>query len=309
MEKILTVAEVIVPIFVAMALGMLARKKQLLKAEEVRGLQQFVMQFGLPCVIFNSCLTANITGETLSTMALVAPFMLGATLWAFRIGKKKFPYHNLPQLFCAQETGMLGIPLFMILFGSAQAYRMGILDLAQAPAAFPTIAILSANVGENPSKKEIVKKVLTAPLLVMSILGLTLNISGIGAWMDSIGIGAIVTKSTGFLSEPVSAMMIFCVGYNFSLSGGSRKTIFHLSALHLAWTVSFGLLIQLALFLIPNVDSLTRWSILMFSTLPASYLAPTLGRTEEDFTVTSGVCSILTVVSLAVFCVMAVIVA
>ncbi len=309
MDKILTVAQVIAPIFVAVFLGMLARSRQLLKPEEIRGLQQFVMKFGLPCVIFNSCLTADIGAESLSTMALVAPFMLGATFWAFRFGKKKYPYHNLPQLFTAQETGMLGIPLFMILFGSAQAYRMGILDLAQAPAAFPTIAILSADAGENPSKKEIVKKVLTSPLLIMSVLGLTLNLTGIGSWLDSVGIGGIITESTGFLAQPVSALMIFSVGYNFSLAKGNRKTIFKLSALHLTWTVAFGLVIQLALFLIPNVDALTRWSILMFSTLPASYLAPTLGRTEEDFTVASGVCSILTIVSLLVFCVMAVIVA
>lgn len=307
MEKLITVAQVIAPIFAAVLLGILARKKQMLTAQEVRGLQQFVMKFGLPCVVFNSCLTADIGPETLSTMALVAPFMLAATLWTFRTGKKKFPYHNLPQLFCAQETGMLGIPLFMILFGSGQAYRMGILDLAQAPAAFPTIAILSADTGENPSPKEITKKVLTSPLLIMSVLGLTLNLTGIGAWMDTIGFGGIITECTGFLAEPVSAMMIFCVGYNFSLAKGNRAVIFKLSALHLVWTVAFGLVIQLALCLIPNVDALTRWSILMYSTLPASYLAPTLGRTEEDFTVASGVCSILTIVSLAVFCVMAVI--
>ena len=307
MEKLITVAQVIVPIFAAVFLGMFARKKHALKQEEIRGLQQFVMQFGLPCVIFNSCLTADIGAESLSTMALVAPFMIAGTLWAFRARKKQFPYHNLPQLFCAQETGMLGIPLFMILFGSAQAYRMGILDLAQAPAAYPCIAILSADAGENPSPKEITKKVLRSPLLIMSALGLTLNLTGIGAWMDSVGISGILTDSVGFLAEPVSALMIFCVGYNFSLAKGNRATIFKLSALHLAWTVGFGILIQLALFLIPNVDTMTRWSILMFSTLPASYLAPTLGRSEEDFTVASGVCSILTVFSLAVFCVMAVI--
>lgn len=309
MEKFVTVAQVITPIFTAVFLGMLARSRQMLKAEEIRGLQQFVMKFGLPCVIFNSCLTADITAESLSTMALVSPFMIGATLWAFRARKKKLPYHNLPQLFCAQETGMLGIPLFMILFGVGEAYRMGILDLAQAPAAYPTIAVLSADAGENPSRKEIVKKVLSSPLLVMSVLGLTLNLTGIGGWMDSIGIGGIITESTGFLAQPVSALMIFSVGFNFSLANGSRKTIFKLSALHLAWTVGFGLAIQLVLFLLPNVDSLTRWSVLMYSTLPASYLAPTLGRTEEDFTVASGVCSILTIVSLAVFCVMAVLVA
>ena len=233
MDKVTSVLQCIMPIFVAVALGVLARRKQMMKPEEIKGLQQFVMNFGLPCVLFGSCLSADISSETAGTFALVLPFMTLATIWAFKFGRKKFPFHNLPQLFCAQETGMLGIPLFMILFGAGEAYRMGILDLAQASAAFPTIAILSADAGENPTPKEITKKVLTSPLLIMSVLGLTLNLSGIGAWMDAVGIGGIITESTGFLAQPVSALMIFSVGYNFSLAKGNRKAIFKLSALHL----------------------------------------------------------------------------
>jgi hypothetical protein len=63
------------------------------------------------------------------------------------------------------------------------------------------------------------------------------------------------------------------------------------------------------LFLLPSVDVMTRWAILMYCTLPASYLAPSLGRTQEDYTVASGVCSVLTVTSLIAFCVMAAMVA
>ena len=44
-------------------------------------------------------------------------------------------------------------------------------------------------------------------------------------------------------------------------------------------------------------------------TLPASYLAPSLGRTEEDYTMASGVCSVSTVVSLFIFCIIAAFVA
>lgn len=305
MDKFFTIAQVIAPIFIAVFLGVLARKKALLTPEGVKGLQQFVMNIGLPCVIFNSCLTADIGTESLGTMALVLPFVAAATFWAFRARKKQFPYHNLPQLFTAQETGMLGIPLYMILFGTAQAYRMGILDLTQAVTAYPTIAILSAATGENPSTKAILKKVFSSPLLIMCLLGLTLNLSGIGRWMDMAGIGGVVTECTDFLSQPVSAMMIFSVGYNFSLEKGSRSAIFRISAIHFIYYALAGLLVQLGLFLIPNVDSMTRWSILMYSTLPASYLAPSLGRSKEDYTVASGVCSVLTVVSLMVFCIMA----
>ena len=233
--------------------------------------------------------------------------LLGA-LWAFRYGRKKFPYHNLPQLFCAQESGMLGIPLFMILFGADQAYRMGILDLTQSVVAIPVIAILSSDAGENPSASQVVKKVMASPLMIMSLLGLALNISGVGRMMDNLGVLPVVTETTGFLSQPISALMLFSVGYNFSLSKGSRKAVFQIAILHFLVFALAGLMIQGLLFLVPGVDSLTRWAIFLFTVLPGSYLAPSLGRNEEEYRMASGVCSILTLVTLAIVCVMAAIV-
>ena len=305
MEQILPIARVIVPILTAVALGMIARRRAVVSEQDVRGLQQFVMKFGLPCVIFNSCLTADIGAESVTSMALVIPTVLFGTLWAFRARKGKLRYHNLPQLFCAQETGMLGIPLFMILFGSAQAYRMGVLDIAQAVTAYPTIAILSAATDENPSARAVMKSVLTSPLLIMSLLGLTLNFTGAAGWMDSLGLLDVLTESTGFLGQPISALMIFAVGYNFSLEKGARDVIFKVAAGHFLYFALWGLAIQLILCLIPGVDALTRWALLLYTMLPASYLAPTLGRSQEDYTMASGVCSLLTIPALIVFCIMA----
>lgn len=309
MEKILSVAQVVAPIFAAVFLGMLARRKQLLTAEGVQGLQQFVMKFGLPCVIFNSCLTAEIGTEALSSMALVLPMVLVSTLWAFRARKKKYKFHNLPQLFAAQETGMLGLPLFMILFGVNEAYRIGVLDITQAVTAHPTIAILSADTGDNPSMGGIVKKVITSPLLIMSMLGLTLNFTGISDWMNSIGIRSVILECTSFMAQPVSAMMLFSVGYNFSMNKDNRSVIFKIAVIHFVYFAVCCVIAQGILLLIPGVDAMTRWAMLLYTTLPASYLAPTLGRSEEDYAMASGVCSILTIVSLAVFCVMAAVVA
>ena len=305
MEQILNIAKIVVPILAAVILGIIARRKELLSEQDVKGMQQFVMKFGLPCVIFNSCLAADIGAESLSSMALVLPSVLLGTLWAFRARKGKYPYHNLPQLFCAQETGMLGIPLFLILFGANQAYRMGVLDIAQALTAHPTIAILSASTEENPSARGVVKKVLTSPLVIMALLGLTLNFSGAAQWLESVGILKVLTESTGFLGQPVSALMIFAVGYNFSMDKESRGVIFRLSVGHFLYFALWGVIIQGLLFLIPGVDAMTRWAVLMYTTLPASYLAPTLGRSREDYTVASGVCSLLTIPALVVFCIIA----
>ena len=65
MDRVLTVAKVIAPIFVAIFLGFYARRKKLMSPEEIKGLQQFVMKFGLPCVVFNSVLNADLGAEAL----------------------------------------------------------------------------------------------------------------------------------------------------------------------------------------------------------------------------------------------------
>lgn len=302
MDRIMTVAQLIVPIFAVLMLGMLARKNQMMKPEEIQGLQNFVVKFAIPCVVFNSCVTAEIGVESLTTMGLAFVMVLCGTLWAFRFGKKKFPYHNFPMFFSCQETGMLGIPLFLILFGADQAYRMGVLDVAQAPAAFTVIAILTSDTGENPGVSEIVKKVLVSPLMLMAVLGLGLNFSGLADILADAGIMGILLESTSFLTQPISVLMIFSVGYNFSLEKENRGPVLKIAALRFGLCAAFGAMIQLILCLIPGVDTLTRITMLMYCTLPTSYLAPGLGRSQEDYTVASGVCSILTAVSLLIFC-------
>lgn len=306
MDKIISVTQVIAPIFLAITLGYLARKKNILKSQEAQGLQQFVLKFGLPCLILKSYLKAEIGVEALGTMALLLPLVTLSTLWAFRARKEKFPYHNLPKLFCAQETGMVGIPLFTILFGAEYAYLISILNLTQAIVTYPTMGILSAAPEETLDPRQILKSILRSPMVIMCIAGLTLNLTGTFRWMDSIGIGAILTESIGFLATPVSALMIFCVGYNFSLAKDSRKEVFKISAIHLCTYLVIGALVQLGLFLLPNVNSLTRWSVLLYSFLPPSYLAPSFGRRAEEYTMASTVCSMLSLVCLILFCVMAV---
>lgn len=308
MDKIIQVLEIIVPIFVTIGLGMLAKRKNILSQEACGGLQDFVMKFCLPCVLFNSCLTGKFGMESLTVMVLVMPLVLLSSLWSFWLRKKKYPYHNLPQIFSAQETGMLGIPLFMTLFGTVQAYRMGVLDVAQSIVAIPVIAILSADTGKNPTVGYVTKQVFRSPLLLMSLLGLFLNLTGAMKVLDSVGIGGVITETTGFLAQPVSAVILFCVGYNFSLGQGNRKHIFQICGLHFGVYSLFCLMIQGILCLMPSVDVETRWSILLFCALPGSYLAAGLGKTKEESTLAASVCSLLTVVGLVVFCIMAVIV-
>lgn len=309
MDKWSAVAQVVVPIFAAVALGVLARKKGILSPEGNQGLQQFVMKFGMPCVLFNSTLTASLGAEALVTMGLLVPLLLASTLGAFYLRAKKLPMHNFPMLFAAKETGMIGIPLYITLFGAAQAYRMGVLDIAQAIIAIPVISLLAADPGDNPTPLYLAGKVVRSPLLIMSVLGLGLNLSGAAGVLRDWQVLPVISKTTEFLAQSVSSVMLFSVGYSFKVSRENSSLVLKLSGAHLGVFAGIFAAMELTLLALPQVDSETAWAVALYAALPASYIAPTLGRTREESAAASGVCSLLTAVCLAVFCVMAVILA
>ena len=301
MEKLLHVAMIVLPILFCASLGILARAKKLITPAQIEGLPQFVIRFALPCVLFNSCLTAQISGESLGAMGIAGGFSLAGALIAFRVRKKWLPYSNLPLLACSMETGMLGIPLTILLFGTSQAYRMGVLDLAQSFVCIPVISILSADAGSSPSIGKLMKKVIASPLMICSLAGLALNLLGIRAVLETVGVLEIITKCTGFVSDPISALMLFCVGFNFSFTREDRAAIFKVSGAHMGLHLLFAGAAQLLLCLFPSVDPMTRWVMLLYFTLPGSYLTPALGKSEKDQVVISSACSLLTLFCLVVF--------
>lgn len=301
----LTVLQVISPIFVTVFLGIFARRRKALSPDEVQGMQRFVIKFCIPCLLFRSCLTADITPQALSCMVMLPPIQMLGIFWSYRARQRRYPYHNLPFLFVCKETGMMGIPLFMILFGTDQAYQMGVWDLAQAMISFAMIGILSAAPDEDPSPKAVFKQMATSPLMLMSILGIVLNLGGLWNGIAAAGMDAVVMDTVSFLAQPVSAVMLFCVGYNFELGAGNRGTIFRLTAIHVFASAALCLIVQGVLLLVPGVGVMTRWAALLYFLLPTSYLTPGLGRNSQDYTIASGVCSLTTVICLAGFCVLA----
>lgn len=307
MEILATVLPIIVPLLSAIALGILARRKQILSPQAVQGLQDFAVKICLPCVLFNAYLRSSFGFETLTAMALLLPLMLVSSLWSFRARRgRRFPYHNLPMLFSSKESGSLGIPLFLALFGPDKAFHMSAFDMAQAILAISVIALLAAAPGDTPSPRRIARRVATSPLLLMSLLGLTLNLTGAAAYLDRVGIGPILTESTGLLAQPVTALILFAIGYNFSLERENLGQILRLSLLIMAVFSLICAIIQGVLCFLPHVAPETRWALLLYCMLPPGFPAASLGRNEREAAIASGVCSLLTAAALVVFCVIAI---
>lgn len=308
MSTLLHILETFLPIAVTLLLGVYARRRAIVSADCSEGMQRFAIRFALPCVMFNACLTGDFGPETILCVALLSPLLGVVAVLCFRARRRGASY-NLPAILATQESGMLGIPLFLILFGPAQVYRMAALNMAQGFISIPLIAILSAQEQEALSAKKLAWKICSSPLLLAMAAGIALNVTGAAAWLDSTGIGPVIVSVTEFIAAPVSAVILFTIGYNFTLSKRGIGPILTLCGVHLVVQLTICAIVQLALFLVPGVAAETRWAVLLFSLLPAGYIAPGLGRNQEESSLASGVCSISTVVTVAAFFAMVVILA
>lgn len=308
MDKVSSVLQVIVPIFTALILGMIVKQRKTISEAGVDGMQRLVVHYLLPCVLYNSYLSAELTREALTSMGLL-PLLFVPCLWSFHMRKSRFPYHNLPLVFTAQESGMVGIPLFLVLFGESQAYHFATLDMIQGLLALPVIAILSGDRGRRPSVWNVITSLFTSPLMLAGLLGLALKLTGLMDLLNGWGIGQVLTETTQFLAGPVSAIMLFVTGYHFSLGTEERKIVLRLGLIRLGFFGTICLAIQGVLSLLPAADPLTRWAVLLYCALPSTFVAPSLGRTDQDRAIASGLSSLLTVVTMFVFCLMAILTA
>lgn len=306
MESLLRTLEVILPIAAALLLGAYARRVHMMPPEAAEGMQRYAIRLGLPCVMFTACLTGDFGAETVTSILLVTPVLAAVAAACFRARRRGglLASHNMPALLATHESGMLGIPLFLLLFGPGQVYRMAALNMAQGFVSIPLIAILSAGEGESLSPGRLVWKVASSPLLLAMAAGIVLNLSGGGAWLEDVGVAPVLTATADFIAAPVSAIILFSIGYNFSLSREGLGPILRVCGLHLAVCAALFLIAEGGLFLVPGAAAETRWAVGLFCLLPCGYIAPGLGRSQEEYTLASGACSLTTVVTLAGFLVM-----
>ena len=121
----------------------------------------------------------------------------------------------------------------------------------------------------------------------------------------------IEITSYNFFLLFIFSCKLFSFSYSFfdigitEPAGYSNEEILKIAGIGFTFSVIACLIMQGVLFLVPNVDAMTRWVVLLYCALPASFLAPSLSRNEKESVVYSGVCSLLTVVTLISFCVIA----
>ena len=171
MELILTVFQIVAPIFILAAIGFTWVK--IGWSYEIEFVTRLAMTLSVPALIFVALMKANISADTLSNLflsSLIAYLFLALIFWITgKIFKLNMATYWAPLIF--GNTGNLGLPLAMFAFGEV--------GLGYAVVVFAVMAIGSFSIGVwMVSGGGSINKVFKEPMVWATLLGALFLIQG-----------------------------------------------------------------------------------------------------------------------------------
>lgn len=298
MERVIAVIGTVLPVFLALALGMLCRSKNILSREGVDALKKVAVNLTLPFVLFDAFAKAEYSLQTLVQPVLVfvvCCVALGLGMLVIRISGSKS--RLAPFLASGFEAGMLGYALFVMLFPEVSASKFAILDLGQTLFVFTLYKVLLSGKREF---KVIGRDMVTSPVLWAVALGVVTGATGLYAQLHQWGVGGVVDSVTGFMAAPTGVIILLSVGYDLVLR-------------EIPWSKTAGFIamrLGVMAVMLAAVISLNRTvlsgmifegaAVLMFI-LPPPYVIPVFADEPAERAQISSALSALTLVTVVLF--------
>lgn len=304
MNKVISVIATALPVFLALAMGMLCRSKNFLTRDGVDTLKKVIINLTLPFALFNSFATAEYTISSLIIPILI--FVVCCIMLALGyvwVKVAKMQSRLAPFLASGFEAGMLGIPLFGLLFPNESLSRFAILILGQEIFVFTLYKMLLTG---KTSLKAIINDFITSPTLIAVVLGLLVGATGLYDVFRSWGISTIFESVCSFISAPTATVILFTVGFDLVLKEIPWKKTASSIAMRL---VIAG--VMLAVLIVLNRTVLNGMifegaAILLFM-LPSPYVIPIFSDEPAERVQISSALSALTLITMILFAVFSVV--
>ena len=304
MDKVISVIETALPVFLALALGMMCRSKQFLTREGIDSLKKVVVNLTLPFVLLNAFATAEY-----SLAALVLPLMMfliccvALALGHVIIRLTKMQSRLAPFLASGFEAGMLGYALFVLLFPDVSVSKFALPDIGQTLFVFTLYKILLSG---KKDFKAIGRDMATTPILWAVFAGVLIGATGLYGKMQQWGINGVLDSATSFLSAPTGMIILLTVGYDLVLKEIPWRKTAGLIAMRLGvMAVCMALMVVLNRTVLNGM--LFEGAALLMVILPPPYIIPVFADEPSERVQISSSLSALTLVTMVLFAVISVV--
>ena len=303
MGIVISVLETALPVFVMLIMGMLCRSKQFISRDGVDTLKKVVINLTLPFALFSAFATADY-----NLSAVVIPVVVYAAcglmlVLGFLAAKLQKSASKLSAFVSACfEAGMLGLPLFALLFPEENISHFAILMLGHDLFVFTLYKTLL--VGKT-SPKTIVKDMLTSPTLIGVLAGLLVGATGLYGQLHKWGVGGILDGVTSFVSAPTAAMILLCMGYDFVPSQIPWKKTVKLIIVRLIIAAAvLALLIFCNRALLGNM--MFEGALIILFILPPPFIIPVVANEPAERTEISATLSAMTLLTMVLFAIVSI---
>ncbi len=294
----ITVLETALPVFLAIAIGMWCRSKNFVTREGIDTLKKVIINLTLPFVLFNAFATVDYTPSSLvlpAIMFVICCIMLVLGFVVIRLSKANS--RLAPFLATGFEAGMLGFPLFAMLFPNESASHFAILVLGQELFVFTVFKTLLSG---NTSPKAIARDFVTSPTLIAVVLGILVGATGLYDLLVRLNVAGIISAVTDFMSAPTGTIILLAVGYDLVLKEIPWKKTLGLIAMRIAVAgVMLAILVGLNRTVLSGM-AFEGAAVLLFI-LPPPYIIPVVADEPSERVQISSALSALTVITMVLF--------
>lgn len=292
----ITLLKTALPVFLALALGMLCRSKGFLNRDGVDTLKKVVVNLTLPAVLLNAFATAE---YSLSTMAMpVLMFLLCCLALALgMLAVRLFGIKSrlVPFLMSGCEAGMLGYALFVMLFPNKSISGFAMLDLGQTLFVFTLYKILISGKREW---KVIVSDMIHSPVLWAVFAGVLLGATGLYRAMGQLR--DVLKSVTDFISAPTGMIILLTVGFDLVIDQIPWKKVGGLIGIRLGiMAICFGVAVLLNRTVLQGL--IFEGAALLMVILPPPYVIPVFADEPEERVQISSSLSAMTLVTMVLF--------
>jgi len=274
-----SIINTLIPVLLLIPLGYFLKRLGLFKKEDTGLLTKLIINLLLPAVIFHAFLQLELKKELwlLPLSGLIIIFLL--FLISLVIGKilkwdKKLAA-AFSIIFASMEGGLIGYPLFLILFKEEGLAAIALWDIANTLVVFTFLYFWAGKYGkESGNLKASVKKMITCPIPLAMILGIILNALNFSS--------LFIENFIAYLGNATPAIIMLTLGIALEPTFKAMK----LPIITILLKTIIGLALAILIINLFNFTGLWRLVTLVAATLPAPaviYIFAAKQKLNPDF--------------------------
>lgn len=304
--------ETIIPVFLLIILGKVFKSKGILSDEGISCIKSLSTNVFLPVMAFDTLIHGSFSSESIIFILIEIFILFAAYFFGFILKRFFNPEINnyVPYAMTTYEGGLFGWALIAILVGQKSKTMFTIISMDIFSGIF-CFTILSTGLkmlaGQTLSKKEIIKSIVTSPMIIAVFLGFIGAAFNLGEIIDNSIYASFYSKITNLFIQPLSSLILISIGSGLVFNKEIFKKSLKLATFRYLIQIVLCIIALLIIYKFSDLSYSLLTALLMYFLLPTSFLLSMYTTNEETVKFTSGFLSLQIIISLIIFCIISLI--